>query len=181
MSKIRQLPLGKISSIQEAIDCVRNSASSISGMIEIIHFVYDSYIELCLKEACRLRRYNPDDGIELIGMTEKSEFPKQLDKFWGCVSNKEKIKVNSRKIHNTNASVVSSSIVINGEDLPALHDGVEIPEVLSWVEEGEAPPADQVAIATAANVLAGGEPGVVLTDYTVEQCPKHSLSSQRLK
>ena len=38
-------------------------------------------------------------------------------------------------------------------------------------EEGEAPPADEVTIAAAADVLTGGEPGVVLTDYTVEQGP----------
>ena len=29
-------------------------------------------------------------------------------------------------------------MLIKGEVLPALHDGVEIPELLSWVEEGEA-------------------------------------------
>ena len=87
MSKIRQLPLGQLSTIGEAIDCVRKSASSISHMIEAIHFVFDSDNELSLKEACHLRRYDPENGIELIGMTEKSEIPQQLDKFWGGVSN----------------------------------------------------------------------------------------------
>jgi hypothetical protein len=38
-------------------------------------------------------------------------------------------------------------------------------------EGGEAPPADEVTIAAAADVLAVGEPGVVLTDYAVEQGP----------
>ena len=70
MSKIRQLPLGQLSTIGEAIDCVRKSASSISHMIEAIHFVFDSYNELSLKEACHLRCYDPDNRIELIGMTE---------------------------------------------------------------------------------------------------------------
>ena len=39
---------------------------------------------------------------------------------------------------NAIQSMISSSSVIDGEVLPASYNGVEIPELLSWVEEGEA-------------------------------------------
>ena len=135
MSKIRQMPLGEMSNIGRAIEGVYKSAASISRMIESIHMIYDSYIELCLKEPCRLRRYDPSDAIELVGMSEQSEIPKQLQKFWSSIPNKENIQLLSRK--RNDPSVISSSMVVNGELLPALCNGNEIPELNSWIEEGE--------------------------------------------
>ena len=66
-------------------------------MIESIHRIYDSYIDLCLKEPGYLRRYDPSDAIELVGMSEQSEIPKQLQKFWSSIPNKENIQLLSRK------------------------------------------------------------------------------------
>ena len=135
MSEIRQMPLGEMSNIGRAIEGVYKSEASISCMIESIHMIYDSYIDLCLKEPGYLRRYDPSDAIELVGMSYQSEIPKQLHKFWSSIPNKENIQLLSRKINDP--SVISSSMVVNGELLPALCNGNEISELNSWIEEGE--------------------------------------------
>ena len=70
MSKIKQMPLGEMSNIGEAIEGVYKSIASISHITESVHMIYDSYIELCLKEPDCLHCYDPSDAIELVGMSE---------------------------------------------------------------------------------------------------------------
>ena len=135
MSKIRQMPSGAIDTIGEAIHAVHNASASVSCNIESIHFIYDSYVELCLKKACRFRRYDPADSIEVIGMNEQSPIPKQLNKFWSSGSNKETVQLLSRKLNYP--SFIFGSMVVNSELIPAMNADQEIDELNYWIEEGK--------------------------------------------
>ena len=83
MSKIRQMPLNDMNTKGESVNAMLNSSASVSSKIELIHFCYDSYTELSLKEPCRYRRYDQTKAsIEVVGMSAESPIPKQLDKSW---------------------------------------------------------------------------------------------------
>ena len=88
MSKGRMMPMAEYDSIGNFLGAVIKAAVTISRRIQCAHFSHDSYIELSLKEGERLRRNNPADGIEMIGMNLDSPLPQQVEKFWACDKNK---------------------------------------------------------------------------------------------
>ena len=143
MSKVRMMPMAEYDSIGNLLGVLIKAAVTISKRIQYVHFSHDSYIELSLKEGERLRRYNPGDGIEMIGMNLDSPLPQQVEKFWACDKNKQNLQLLLRQIlpnhtRQGQTELISSSMVIEGELYPAVtSSGEEIPELLSWIEEGE--------------------------------------------
>ncbi|KAH3752919.1 hypothetical protein DPMN_187545 [Dreissena polymorpha] len=81
MSKMRQMPLAQLSTLDDAINAVIISASSICEEPEYIHLVLDSYVEMSLKEGERLRRGEEATCIAIIDMSRDTPIPQQLNKF----------------------------------------------------------------------------------------------------
>ena len=95
MSSIRKIPFSKLSTFSDIFESVWKSTTSVSKF-DTIHIVYDSYIGDSIKEAKCIRRAKESDPVEYIDLSLQSQLPVQLDRFWACSRNKEKIQALSR-------------------------------------------------------------------------------------
>ena len=95
MSSIRKIPFSKLSTFSDVFESMWKSMTSVSKF-DTIHIVYDSYIDDSIKEAERIRRAKESDPLEYIDLSLQSPLPVQLDRFWACSRNKEKIQALSR-------------------------------------------------------------------------------------
>ena len=68
-----------------------SSALKLCPQILMLLIVFDSYLELSLKECERNRRTNVHP-IDIIGMTPATLIPQQLDKFWASTTNKQNLQ-----------------------------------------------------------------------------------------
>lgn len=103
----------------------------------------DSYIEMSVKEAERLRRSNTTTGIDIIGMQKDTPIPNQLDKFWASDKNKINIQHLTREIIKNDdfgpLQIIASSIICDGKVLPTVSSTEEdVNELNSWIEEADA-------------------------------------------
>ena len=92
---------------------------------DTIHIVNDSYIDDSIKEAERIRRSKESDHLEYIDISLQSPLPVQLDQFWACSRNKEKIQALSRSFFSDKSKVSNITIILigytsnSGENFPA--------------------------------------------------------------
>ena len=68
--------------------------------------------------------------------------PQQHEKFWASASNKQNLQLLARDVAQRDLPYVVSGTVVNDEVIPALvktSDGTvtEVPELTSWIEEGD--------------------------------------------
>ena len=142
MAKMRQMPIGDFSTFGALIDAVIKSTINFCKEASCIHMVFDSYVELSLKECERLRRttVNP---IDVVGMDEDTPIPHQQDKFWASEKNKQHLQLLFRQIVTNRPTetpvIIASSMIFDDEVLPAkASSGEEIPNLHSWIEEADA-------------------------------------------
>ena len=123
MSKMRQMPLAQFPNMGVAIDTIITSASSLCQNVKFVHLVLDSYIEMSLKEAERMRPTGSTLGISIIGMNRYTPILHQLDKFWASQENKRNLQLLVRDIVRSrvrdNVTIIASSLVSDDESLPA--------------------------------------------------------------
>ena len=143
MSRIRQMPLSQFDSLGPAINAVILSATHVTSNPVSVHVVLDSYIEMSVKEAERIRRSNTTTGIDIIGMQKDTPVPNQLDKFWASDKNKINIQHLTREIIKNDdfgtLQIIASSIICDDEVLPTVSSTEEdVNELNSWIEEADA-------------------------------------------
>ena len=142
MSKFRKMPLPEFPTLGTAINAAITSSSSICLEHEFIHFVFDSYIEMSLKEGERMRRSDSTSGIDIIGMNKDTPIPKQLDKFWASDENKKNLQMLAQNILHSQdycgtSTIITSSVVLNDEVLPAYVGSGEAQDLWNWIEEAD--------------------------------------------
>ena len=76
---------------------------------DTIHIVYDNYIGDSIKET-----FKESDPLEYIDLFLQSPLPVQLDWFWGCSRNKEKIQAWSRSFFSDKSKLSNKTIILNG-------------------------------------------------------------------
>ena len=94
MSLIRKIPFSKLSTFSDIFQSMWKSMTLIP--FDTIHVVCNSYIDDSIKEAKCIRRAKESDPLEYIDLSLQSPLPVQLDRFWACSRNKEKIQALSR-------------------------------------------------------------------------------------
>ena len=113
MSSIRKIPFSKLSTFNDVFESMWKLMTSVSKF-DTIHIVYDSYIDDSIKEAERIRRAKESDPLEYIDISLQSQLPVQLDRFWACSRNKEKIKTLSRSFFSDKSKVSNKTIILSG-------------------------------------------------------------------
>ena len=113
MSSIRKIPFSKLSAFSDVFESIWKSMTSVSKF-ETIHIVYDSYIDDSIKEAERIRRAKECDPLEYIDLSLQSPLPVQLDRFWACSRNKEKVQTLSRNFFSDKSKVSNKTITLSG-------------------------------------------------------------------
>ena len=99
--------------VSDVFKSMWKSMTSVSKF-DTIHRVYESYIDDSIKEAERNRRAKESDPLEYIDLSLQSPLPVQLDRFWACSRNKEKIQALSRKFFSDKSKVSNKIIILSG-------------------------------------------------------------------
>ena len=98
---------------------------------------------MSLKEGERLRHCRYISGINIIGINSSTPTPQQTDNFWAYEENKHNLQLLAREsvcknVTKGHPTTIASSMVCDGEVLPAITAIGEIPELLNWIEEADA-------------------------------------------
>ena len=143
MSKVRQNNMSLFKTLGELCRSTISSSSHLCPQ-QLLHLVFDSYIEHSLKECERIRR-TAVSPIDIIGMTADTLVPQQQDKFWASSVNKQNLQLLARKIVSelSDTNIMLSSVVIDDEILPTILHEKGSEEVVvqqlsnSWIEEAD--------------------------------------------
>ena len=97
MYLIRRYPVSKLKTFD---DLFRTATYAVlhAPCTEEIDIVYDSYLEVSIKECERIRRRSSCEPLEFVNMKTTTPIPVQMDRFWACGSNKEAIQEISRDL-----------------------------------------------------------------------------------
>ena len=125
MSLIRKVGFEKHLKIKDALKRAWNSivAESSANRIEI---VYDSYLEISIKESLRVIRAT-QEPIEIVNLNLESPIPPEMEKFWASSTNKGNLQILSRSYFIKEAKEAHKNIVLSGyiTDNDGSLDGVE--------------------------------------------------------
>ena len=113
MSSIRKIPFSKLSTFSDVFESMWKSMTSVSKF-DTIHIVYDSYIDDSIKEAEGIKRAKESDPLEYTDLSLQSPLPVQLDRFWACSRNKEKIQALSKSFFSDKSKVSNKTIILSG-------------------------------------------------------------------
>ena len=137
MSKVRRLPLREFQNMGEVVNAVYLSSLNVCRAVESLHMIYDSYDdENSLKTLERQRRSKGEDGVPIHNMSAQTRTPKQPDAFWQCINNKVQTQQISKELVSQR-NQVTSSVIVNGELVPAMIGITEIPELNNLIEEAD--------------------------------------------
>ena len=145
MSKVRRLKMENFKTLGELCEDVVSSSLKICPQKNVLHIVFDSYIDHALKECERIRR-STVPPIDIVDMNSDTLVPRQIEKFWVSSSNKQNlqslVKTVIPKYHDSNSDILLSSYIIDDELHPAkMHRNNQetVVEALSksWLEEAD--------------------------------------------
>ena len=113
---------------------------------QMIHIVFDSYVEKSLKESTRQLRSH--SSIEISKVDCATPLPRQMEKFWSSSKNKECFQSFIRSYFSlpyeqSNQELILSGVLINDQQLPAMlifnqnNDNVAINSLASNIEEAD--------------------------------------------
>ena len=105
MSSIKKIPFSNFSTFSDVFESIWNQWPK----FDTIHIVYDNYIGDSIKET-----FKESDPLEYIDLFLQSPLPVQLDWFWGCSRNKEKIQAWSRSFFSDKSKLSNKTIILNG-------------------------------------------------------------------
>ena len=112
MSVIRRVPLKKMPKIINAFELSLNTMNNVCSY-NILHIMYDSYIETSLK-GCERERRSDQNPLGIMNINLQSPIPVQVDRFWECDQNKENIQALSRDYLTEKAQGSNKHLVLSG-------------------------------------------------------------------
>ena len=142
MSRVRQSKMSQSLTLGGLCEKTLSSALKICPQQLMLHIVFDSYVELSLKE-CERNRRTTVDPIDIIGMTTDTLIPQQTDKFWASTTNKQNLQGLVEVVANRyNETILLSSVIVENEIHPAMlysNGQMQVVESLSksWLEEAD--------------------------------------------
>lgn len=103
----QQMPFSQFPNISAVIDLVITSTLCMSQESQFVHFVFDSYTEMSLKEGERMWSTDQATGIDIFYMSRDTLIPQQTDKFWASQANKKNLQLLARDtvFHRTSSNV----------------------------------------------------------------------------
>ena len=138
MSLIRKFPLKKLLTFEDLFELAWTTIIK-TCKFDQVDIIYDSYIEKSVKE-CERQRRATNDPVEFVNLTRTSSIPVQLDKFWSCCQNKEKLQNLSRqffvsKSRDGNMKLILSGCVTNNNDVISIVEILEQDKQLTIRED----------------------------------------------
>lgn len=123
MSQLRMVKISSMQNFGEVVQIVLQIPKFVCTLQEL-HIVFDSYLELSVKECERIRRMSTSGTIDLSCIQNSTPIPVQLDRFWSSTSNKMNLQMLTRKniadtSVNTEYPIIASGIIVNEELVPA--------------------------------------------------------------
>ena len=94
MSQILKQPPTKLKCFDDLFAAASNINEPSTEQIDVI---YDSNLEISIKECERIRRRSTCERLEFVNLTTSSPIPVQVDRFWACGKYKENLQLLSRK------------------------------------------------------------------------------------
>ena len=113
---------------------------------QMIHIVFDSYVEKSLKDSTRQSRSH--SVMEISKVDSDTPLPKQMEKFWSSSKNKESFQNFIRSYFSllakqNNQETILSGVQINNQQVPAIqissqsHENTFIASLASNIEEAD--------------------------------------------